>query len=163
MKNKKALSFFSLEALGLALSCILVLSIYMANKGTVSQGYSVACKAFGYVSLSGYKLRYVSSYRLNINGIGAITITGKVFQEGRYLGSLGLQTLFKYHSNEDILNVTSLKNNKQPENEVSDEVIAKIMPKVYYQPGATQLISMGKLGNGYRMDYNSYPTAYCYH
>ncbi|HEX4503940.1 MAG TPA: hypothetical protein VH187_22675 [Scandinavium sp.] len=166
MKNKITLKYLGLIVLAVAAACILLINVhngYLNIKNDKSvRVYNVSCKAFGAVTINGYTLDYVSSYRLNKNGMGAVTISGKVFRKDEYLGVLGLQTLFKYISNEELIHVTSLKSYKQIENEISDEVIAKVIPKAYYLPGSTQIIGLVKLGNGYRLDYNSYPTTYCY-
>lgn len=166
MKNNAALKYIGLIILTVAAVCLLLINVHngfldIRNDKSV-RVYNVACKAFGAVTINGYTLDYVSSYRLNKNGMGAVTISGKVYKKAEYLGVLGLQSLFKYTSNEELINVTSLKSYKQIENEISDEVIAKVIPKAYYLPGSTQIIGLMKFGNGYRLDYNAYPTTYCY-
>lgn len=151
LKTIKKTSFITIGILTIA--AIIIFALRYNTK-------VIACKAFGEVSVNDYKVIHVTSYRLS-QGKGAISISGRVFNNEKFIGILGRQFSFNYTEYDGMYEVVTTNSQAQTENTVDDASITQFLPPFYYKKGATQRIAFFPLGNGYRLDYNSFPIAYC--
>ncbi|QKJ88361.1 hypothetical protein PMPD1_3444 [Paramixta manurensis] len=152
--NRKRVLFSALLLFFLAL----VVFLLVLHK---EQFASFSCRASGKVYINGYKLSYVSRYQFT-QGAGLITLSGKVFKEGRYLGILGRQIKVSYINNGGLYTLTNKSSLSQMENSVSPEDYRLLIPPVYYEEGRVQNITVTPVGKGYRLEYNAFPFAMCY-
>ncbi|WP_407731903.1 hypothetical protein ACJJVG_01390 [Pseudocitrobacter faecalis] len=149
-KYKSKLLFLS----GFIILAALILFIAPYKKAVIS------CKAFGEVNVNKYKIIHITSYRLS-DGKGAITISGRVFYNQKFIGILGRQLSFSYTVHDGLYEIITTNTQMQAENTVDENLLSQFLPPFYYQNGATHRLALFPLGNGYRMDYNSFPVAYC--
>lgn len=50
----------------------------------------------------------------------------------------------------------------QVDNSINKDILVNIMHGAFLNENMRQLIVLYKIGNGYRVDYNTHPNAYCY-
>ena len=156
-------SFFSKGMIGFLIIVSVSVSVFFAYKFHVSENsFHLSCSAKGVLSVNGYTLTYVSSYRFKKNGKGATALTGKLESKDGTVDNIGLQVYFDYNIDSGLLLLKTINIVKQVENTASDEVIAKVFPSVYYRLNSLHNVAIFKMGSGYRFDFNTYPILYCY-
>ncbi|WP_213193659.1 hypothetical protein [Klebsiella aerogenes] len=128
-------------------------------RGTV---LNFSCKAYGSIYINGYNLQYVEDYRFYNARNGYFAVSGKIFESGRFIGIIGLKTSFSYIYYNGMVTMRTNDSVIQVDNSISKDVLLDIIPGAFLNRDNIQLIALFKLGGGYRIDYNNYPTAYCY-
>ncbi|HBT2490141.1 TPA: hypothetical protein MBD98_004524 [Klebsiella aerogenes] len=135
---------------------------YFHGFHSVNRGFNLACSSKGVMSVNGYTLNYVSSYRFKNNGRGATALTGKIQDKDGAIKNIGLQIYFDYNFDSGLLMLKTINIVKQVENAASEDLIKKVFPSIYYRVNSMHTIAIFEMGSGYRFDFNTYPVMYCY-
>lgn len=136
--------------------------IFFNRMHHVNNYLNLSCSAKGILSVNGYTLNYVSSYRFKNNGRGATTLTGKIQSKDGELYNIGLQFNFNYDIESGVVMLKTTNIVSQVENTASEEVIKRVFPPIYYKINSVHNVAIVKMGSGYRFDFNTYPIMYCY-
>ncbi|MGG8135400.1 hypothetical protein PGO54_15095 [Klebsiella aerogenes] len=123
---------------------------------------SFSCKAYGNIYINGYNLQYVENYRFYNSRDGYFAVSGKIFESGKFIGIIGLKTSFSYVYSNGMVTMRTNDSVVQVDNSIGKDILLDIIPGAFLNRDNIQLIALFKLGRGYRIDYNNYPTAYCY-
>lgn len=135
---------------------------YATLSATSYKKINLTCQSRGVIFVNGYTLRYVNTYRFNKNGTGASSVSGNVEDISGIANKIGIQIYFNYSLESGFLTLKNTNIIKQVENTATDEIIQKIFPPLYYKMNSEHKIVLMKMGDGYRIDYNTFPVSYCY-
>lgn len=143
---------------------IILIIKYGVNTWVISEvGFlNISCKAYGNVYINGYNFQYVENYRFYKSKDGNFAISGKIFDRQHFLGIVGLKTAFSYSYSNGVVTMKTKNSIVQVDNSINKDVLVNIMPGAFLNENMKQLIVLYKIGNGYRVDYNTHPNAYCY-
>ncbi|HBM2987482.1 TPA: hypothetical protein OMS29_004946 [Klebsiella aerogenes] len=155
--NSKKMLFLSF-----AMTVITGVFMFFYSAHSIKKGFNLSCSVKGIISVNGYTLTYVSSYRFKRNHKGATALTGKLEGSDGSINNVGLQIYFDYNIDSGMLMLRTTNIVRQVENTASEEVIKKVFPSVYYRINNVHNVAIFKMGSGYRFDFNTYPVMYCY-
>lgn len=122
----------------------------------------LSCNAYGSIYVNGYNFQYVENYRFYKNSNGNLAVSGKVFDRNGFLGIVGLKTSFSYSYSNGMVTMRTTDSITQVDNSLSKNILLNIMPSAFINKNEKQIMMLYKLGDGYRIDFNTHPTAYCY-
>ncbi|EKZ5287320.1 hypothetical protein [Klebsiella aerogenes] len=147
---------------GVVLLALLVSSEMVSIDFSKHGFLNFSCKAYGNKYINGYNLQYVETYRFYKTKDGNFAVSGKVFEGDNFIGIIGLKTSFSYVYSNGMVTLRTNNAIVQVDNSINTDILLDIIPKSVLNKNNIQLIALFKLGGGYRIDYNTYPTAYCY-
>lgn len=155
--------YFVVLILGLLTTIILIIK-YEFNAEVISKlGFlNISCKAYGNIYINGYNFQYVENYRFYKSKRGNFAISGKIFDREKFLGIVGLKTAFTYNYSDGMITMKTKDSIVQVDNSIGKDVLLNVIPGAFLNTNTTQLIVLYSIGDGYRVDYNTHPTAYCY-
>ncbi len=122
----------------------------------------ISCNAYGRIYVNGYKFQYVENYRFYKSKNGNLAISGNVFDKDKFLGIVGLKISFSYNYSNGMVTMKTTDSIIQVDNSINKNILLSIIPSAFLNKNEKQLMVLYKLGGGYRIDFNTHPTAYCY-